>query len=78
MYKPGQFVSIGGKLARVSIANVATTNVCKICKRENGGIPCIQKRIPLQSILILRSLYKNRLECFKKLGYDLYPKFIEQ
>lgn len=64
-YKPGQFVSIGGKLARVSIATVEITldyDVCKICKRESGNT----------------SYCYNASECSKKLGFYSYPKFIEQ
>jgi len=33
-YKPGQFVNIGGKLARASMAKDCDAT-CDVCKREN-------------------------------------------
>ena len=60
MYKPGQFVSIGGKRARVYRLNPAFLT-CECCKEVNGHscqcYPC---------------------ECYRKLGFYYYPKFIKQ
>jgi len=65
-YKPGQFVSIGGKLARVCEVNIAdhyVCSTCEVCANEN------------------RQDYAcgiHNSECLKKLNVDYYPKFIKQ
>lgn len=66
-YKPGQFVSIGGNLAKVNTITESTMNVCGTCKRENGN------NIPLYKQYCI-----HVSECSKKLNEDLYPKFIKQ
>ena len=60
-YKPGQFVSIGGKLARVCITSPLT--VCRECRLANGW--------ETENYCFLSSG-----ECIKKLGPNLYPKLI--
>lgn len=65
-YKPGQFVSIGGKLARVcEVKSIEHYNcsTCDVCADKNGhNDPC--------------SIHAS--ECMKKLNVDCYPKFIKQ
>lgn len=66
-YKPGQFVSICGKLARAYRRNPAfftcELSVCDQCMLANGW-----KR---KNYCCLHSS-----ECSKKLGPNLYPKLI--
>lgn len=62
-YKPGQFVSLGGKIARV-YRRSPTFSVCECCKEINGEYPCY--KAPIQN------------ECAAKLGWYYYPKFIKQ
>lgn len=67
-YKPGQFVSIGGKLARVYRRNPAF-HVCDCCEAANGKCPCKYhafKKVPIN------------IECTTKLGWYYYPKLIKQ
>lgn len=62
-YKPGQFVSIGGKLAKVKVKKGNTfLGVCSQCANENN-INCF---CCLQLV-----------ECYVKLGFNMYPKFIK-
>lgn len=73
-YKPGQFVSIDGKLARVTQAKTQPTNpscifVCEECKVKNKKLSCFCHRIN-QCI--------NTNECVNKLPHDCYPKLIKQ
>ena len=64
-YKPGQFVSIGGKRARVYRRNPAFFT-CECCEEVNEhSCTCnINMNIPR--------------ECGRKLGLYYYPKFIKQ
>lgn len=62
-YKPGQFVSIGGKLARVYRLNPAF-NPCDCCKEVNGEYLC--GKAPIGR------------ECTAKLRWYYYPKLIKQ
>ena len=62
-YKPGQFVSICGKLARVCKQTSSLPSACKECIIANKW-----------EIKIYCSL--NRSECIEKLGFTLYPKLI--
>lgn len=91
-YKPGQFVSIGGKLARVSIANIAITSVSTVLYKEmenviklyiaTGVWPLISLRVDVCKICKRESgntsYCYHASECSKKLDYHLYPKFIKQ
>ena len=62
-YKPGQFVSIGGKLAKVC-KNTNFRIACKICIKANyGTLLCSNGCIS---------------ECHNKLGDYLFPKLIKQ
>ena len=61
MRKPGQFVSICGKLARVCTASPLT--VCRECMIANKWEIKMYCRL-------------NSMECIKKLGPNLYPKLI--
>lgn len=69
-YKPGQFVNIGGRLARV-------------CKRISPWkISCCTECMAANKV-DENSIEKNHcflssssIECAIKLGLDLYPKFI--
>lgn len=68
-YKPGQFVSIGGKRARV-YRRTPPFLACECCEEVNGDeCPCNCKGI--EHILIPG-------ECGVKLGVYYYPKFIKQ
>lgn len=61
-YKLGQFVSIGGKLARIHETKIVGHSICKICRVNNEcNNPC--------------GIHAS--ECLKKLGTDLYPIFIK-
>lgn len=62
-YKPGQFVSIDGKLARVTIAVKQHMLVCSECKISNKKLTCIDK-----------CAYK----CVDNLPHNCYPKLIKQ
>lgn len=60
-YKPGQFVSIGGRLARVCEKKADITHICTKCQKENNTrcnacSECIKK--------------------LGKMG-PLYPKFVK-
>lgn len=67
-YKPGQFVSIGGKRYRVS------TNrnfPCTCCTLDHGESPCGRGKA--------KTLYMDILEkCYEKLPRGCYPKPIEK
>lgn len=64
-YKPGQFVSIGGKLARV-------------CKRTSRwAISCCNECITANNGR-KHHCFLNSTECAVKLGMGLYPKLIKQ
>jgi len=63
-YKPGQFVSISGKLARVCKCISPFKGSCDECVIANKwGIRCC---------------LLNTGECITKLGAKLYPKLIKQ
>lgn len=67
MRKPGQFVSICGKLARVC-KHSSSIGVCGKCMLENG-----EKG---KYYCFLSSCILDNNECSKKLGPNLYPKLI--
>jgi len=67
-YKPGQFVSIGGKLARVYRRNPAFC-ACDCCKEVNGDeYPCDKNH----------NDFDISWECAMKLGFYYYPKLIKR
>ncbi len=63
--KEGQFVSIGGKLARAK-RNKVYRNPCRECQERRGVI------------LITRCDLGAKLECTTKLGMKMYPLFIKR
>jgi len=65
-YKPGQFVSINGKLARVTQAtNPSRIFICEECKVRNKKLTCICKD-------------KDTDKCVDNLPHNCYPKLIKQ
>lgn len=59
-YKPGQFLSIGGKLARASMTKDDAS--CDVCRRENNRD--------------ISWYCMHATECCRKLDDNVYPKFI--
>ena len=64
-YKPGQFVSICRKLARVCKHTSLSMNACDECAIANKW----ERK---------NYCFLNSSECIEKLGLNLYPKLIKQ